>query len=81
MVLTSQPFGTYTNVEIIVADSQLEIIANLNSLKALIPDPTVTQGAVAGAKTDWDLTPPTVATMIRAEIDVLIAITDAAPVV
>lgn len=81
MALTGQPFGTYTNVEIIVADSQLEVIANLNSLKALIPDGSITDGAVAGAKVDWDLIPPTIAEQLRAEIDALIVITDAAPVV
>lgn len=79
MTLTRQPFGTYTSVEIASANAQTEVIASINSLKALIPDGTITDGAVAGAKVDWDKIPPAIAEQLRAELTFLTVAVEAMP--
>ena len=70
------PFGTYTNVEIIIAAAQAEVIANINSFKALFnPVPSDS----SAAKPMWDKIPPETRDRINAELDAMIVIIDAAP--
>ena len=79
--LTEGPFGTYTGATIAVQATQDEIIANLNSLKALIPEAGVGADGVAPAHPDFGMIHPATADKLRAEIDSLITIVDAMPIV
>lgn len=78
--LTTAPFGTYTGATVAVQATQDEIIANLNSLKALIPDPSVGADGVAPAHPDFIQIVPGAARLLRDEIDALIVVVDAMPI-
>lgn len=78
--LTEGPFGTYTSVEVVVQTSQDEIIANVNSLKALINSGTVADDGVAPAHPDFGMIPPESGAKLHAELDALIAAIDAMPI-
>lgn len=79
--LTVAPFGTYTGATIAVQATQDEIIANLNSLKALIPDPSVGADGVAPAHPDFGQITPGAAALLREEIVQMIVVIDAMPIV
>ncbi|HFD32038.1 MAG TPA: hypothetical protein ENJ28_04920 [Gammaproteobacteria bacterium] len=78
--LTTAPFGTYTGVGIVVQTSQDEIIANLNSLKALFTSGTVSDDGSTNAHPDFDKIPPEAGNKLAAEIDAMIVVIDAMPV-
>lgn len=77
--LTEGPFGTYTGAEICSALGQTEIIANLNSLKALFSTGTVSDDGSPNAHPDFDKIPPEAGSKLGAEIDALIVIVEAMP--
>lgn len=71
-------FGGYSaQAQVQIQASQTEVINNLNKFKALLPDPTV---AASPPHTDFDHIHPETSRKLRAEIDAIIAIVDAAPV-
>lgn len=73
------PFGGYTDVtNVVSAAAQTEIIAQVNKLKALLPNQTAAT-SVSGAHPDFDQIPPHTASKFRTECDALIAAIDAAP--
>lgn len=68
-------FGGYTTgANAISAAAQADVIANINLLKALIPNP---EAGVSAAHTDFDQIQPDTARRLRAEIDALIVAIDA----
>ena len=73
------PFGTYTSVEVVSAAGQTEIIASINSLKALIPTPGATSSGTAPASPDFGDIPPATADKLRTEIVALVAAVEAMP--
>lgn len=77
--LTVGPFGTYTGAVVATQNAQDEVIANLNSLKALIPEPGVGADGVAPAHPDFGLINPATAEKLRAEIDAIITAVDGMP--
>ncbi len=93
MTLTVGPFGTYVAIAgIIVQASQDEVIATLTELKTLIPAPASAFDAGSGtpvvAASEQALPSPEfdkmsfdLAERLRVEIDAIIVVIDAAPVV
>ncbi len=79
--LTVAPFGTYTGAQIAVQVAQDEIIANLNSLKALFTSGTVADDGSSNAHPDFDKIPPEAGAKLASEIDALIVVIDAMPIV
>ncbi len=92
MALTVGPFGTYVAIAgVCVQATQVEIIATLTELKTLLP-PTPTaflagSGTPVGgvsepavASPEFDKMPYDLAVRLRAEIDAIIVVIDAAPV-
>ena len=77
--LTVAPFGTYTSVEVVSANGQTEIIASIDSLKALIADPSVASDGTAPASPDFGFIPPGSAALLRAELTALAAAVEAMP--
>lgn len=72
-----RPLSGMTNVtEVVSAAAQTQILARINLIKALIPDPTAGTSAPTG---DHDAIKPHMATALRTELDALIAAVDAAP--
>lgn len=80
MALNEGPFGTYTGAQVAVQTTQDEIIANLNSFKALIPAPGAVSSGSAPASPDFGMIPPATAEKLRAEIDSMITVVDAMPI-
>lgn len=78
--LTVGPFGTYTGAVVATQAAQDEIIANLNSFKALIPEPGVGADGTPPAHPDFGMINPATAEKLRAEIDAMITVIDAMPV-
>lgn len=74
MALSEGPFGTYTGTEIASANAQTEIIANINSFKALIPGT-----AIDPASPDFNQIDPAVGDVLRADLDALIVVVEAMP--
>jgi hypothetical protein len=73
------PYSGMTDVtQIIVAATQAALIARVNLVKALIPDPTDTTPESA-AHPDFDDIPPHTAAKLRAELDALADAIDSAP--
>lgn len=73
------PFGTYTTpAGPISTVAQANIVASINSLKALIPDPAVTTGVTSAPHPDFDQIPPHTAQKLRDELDALSTAIDAA---
>lgn len=71
------PVGGYTNVtQVISAAAQTAVLAEVDKLLALIPDPTVGGGGVAPF---YDAFRPEIAAALRLEIAALKAAIDAAP--
>lgn len=79
--LTTGPFGTYTGATVAVQATQDEIIANLNSLKALFTSGTAADDGSTNAHPDFDKIPPEAGNKLAAEIDALIVVVDAMPIV
>lgn len=79
MALDEGAFGTYTSVEIVSADGQTEIIASINSFKALIPTPGAVASGVAPASPDFGNISPALATILRTELVALVAAVEAMP--
>lgn len=77
--LTVGPFGTYTGVEVVSAAAQTEIIANLDSFKALFTSGTVSDDGSSNAHPDFDKIPPEAGAKLLAEIDALNVIIEAMP--
>ena len=83
--MTSGPFGGYSaQTEVQIQASQDEVIANLNKFKALFPDmaadAAANESATPAPHPDFNLVHPLVRDHIRAEIDAIIAVVDAAPI-
>ena len=77
--LTVGPFGTYSVTEVISAAAQTELLATLDELKTLIPEPGVAADGIAPPHPDFGLINPATAEKLRAEIDALKTEIDAAP--
>ena len=75
--LSVAPFGTYTGATVAIQATQDEIIANLNSLKALFSSGTVSDDGSSNAHPDFDKIPPEAGNKLAAEIDALIVVIDA----
>ena len=75
MVLDEGPFGTYAGTEIVIQDAQDEIIANINSFKALIPGT-----AIDPASPDFNQIAPAIGDLLRADLDAMIVVIDAMPI-
>ena len=78
--LTEGPFGTYTGAQVAIQVAQDEIIANINSLKALFSSGTVADDGSSNAHPDFDKIPPEAGAKLAAEIDAMIVVVDAMPI-
>jgi len=79
MAINESPVGTYADVTGIVnATAAAEVAALVVILKAYIIDPDSTAGNVP-ASPDFALIPPSVARLLRAELDAMAAAIAAAP--
>ena len=78
MSLSEGPFGGYTDVtEVVSANAQTEILAEVDKLAALIPDGSA--GDQPATKPEFDAIRPDYAVKLHAEITALKAAIDAAP--
>lgn len=77
MPLSGTVGGYTTGTNPITALAQTDVLAQIDKLKALIPDPTA---SVPAAHPDFDQISPQVATRLRAEIDALKVAIDATAV-
>ncbi len=76
------PFGAYTTpAGIISTIDQADIVASIDSLKALLPDDTLRDGIVSNAHPDFDEIPPHTSNKLRAELDAMSTAIDAAATV
>ena len=77
MAVSEGPFGGYTDVtEVVSAAAQLEILAEVDKLIALLPN---SASGAAGATPDFDAIRPEYEVILRAELAALKAAIDAAP--
>lgn len=78
MAVPGAPFGGYTapTVAGIPQAGINQILAQIDKLKALLPDPAA---SVSAPHSDFDLIHPETARKLRAEIDALKTAIDAAP--
>lgn len=75
--MAAPTFGGYTAVtEVISAAGQTAVLAQINKLLALIPDPT---SSATPASPDFNVIDPRLATQLRLEIAALKTAIDAAP--
>ncbi len=80
-------FGAYTNVTgVIAAGSKAEIQANINAMKALLPEiepqphqDSPVRAPVSAASPDFQTIPPERSNQLRLELDALWAAINAAP--
>lgn len=78
------PYGTYTSVQIVIANAQTEIMLNIQSLATLL-GVTITAGVVAavastGSHPDFNKIPAATRRAIGRELASLSAAVDAMPV-
>lgn len=77
--LTVGPFGTYSVTEVISANAQTELLAVMDELLTLIPEPGVNSDGIAPPHPDFGMINPATAEKLRAEIDAIKTEIDAAP--
>lgn len=76
MAITTVPIGTYAVTEVVSAAAQAEIIAQIDTFLALLPNSST---GAAGGSPDYDAIRAELETNIRAELAALTAAIDAAP--